>query len=181
MAVVLGINAKTYYTPLLNPATGAPWNVPTPTNPFPATGLPTDAANAAQVMVELTNLRTLNLNLEKNVADITVRGGNGWRLRTGVLKDGQVTFQMIWDTADKSFQNIQYAFINDKHIYLAVLDGDATVTTDGTRVQGLYSPFTVMNMTRNEDLEEALMADVTMAPTFVTEFPPQWVDRTEVP
>lgn len=178
MSVIIGINAKCYYTPLLNPATGAAWNTPTPTNPFPATGLPTDSANTSQTMLELTNLRNANLNMEKSAADITTRGGNGWRQRVGVLKDGTVSFQMVWDSDDDGFANVQYAFFNDTHIYLAVLDGNAASTVSGYRIQGLYSPFTVVNMSRNEDLEEALLADVSVAPTFVSAFPPQWVDRT---
>ena len=179
MAVILGINAKTYYTPLLNVADDiTPWNVPTPTNPFPATGIPADAANTAQLMIELTNMRDATLNLEKNTADITTRGGNGWRQLIGVLKNGSVSFQMIWDSSDPGFANMQHAYFNDKHIYLAVLDGSAASTASGLRIQGLYAPFSVTNLSRSEALEEALLADVTVSPTFVSGFAPQWVDRT---
>lgn len=183
MGVILGINAKIYYTPLLNPSTGVAWNTPTPTNPFPTTSgtLPTDSANTDQEMLELDNVRDASLNLEKSEADITTRGGNGWRQKVGVLKDGGVTFQMIWDSSDPAFQNISHAFFNDKHIYLAIMDQDAEVATSGYRVQGLYAPFSVLSLTRNEALEEALVADVSISPTFVSGFPPQWVDRTNAP
>ncbi len=178
MTVRIGIDAKMYYTPLLNPATGAAWNTPTPTNPFPASGLPDDSANTNQDMVELDNCRSVTLNLEKSRSDITTRAGNGWRQLVGVLKDGSVSFQMVWDTADKAFQNMSEAFFQNKHLYLAVMDSDAEDTTTGYRIQGLYAPFTVLNLTRNEELEEAILADVEVAPTFVANFSPQWVDRT---
>ena len=81
MAARIGLNAKMYYTPLLNPATGAAWNTPTPTNPWPtgAGTVPTDSANTNQSMLELSNVRDVTLNMNKSTADITTRAGNGWR------------------------------------------------------------------------------------------------------
>lgn len=179
MAVVLGINAKIYYSEILDSSTLAKKSSdPNPSAPFPSTGTALDAANSNDPMAVMDNVRSVSLSLEKNVADITTRSGNGWRQVVGVLKDGSVTFQMIWDTSDPSFANMSYAFFNDMPIYLAVLDGDANSAVTGTRIQGLYSPFSVTNLSRNEDLEEALLADVTVQPTFVTGKPQEWVDRT---
>ena len=178
MAARIGLNAKMYYTPLLNPVGGAPWNTPTPTTPWPATSVPTDAANTAEPMAELSNVRDVTLNLNKSTADITTRAGNGWRQVVGVLKDGTVEFEMVWDLADLGFANISHAYFNDKHIYLGVMDGDAADSTTGYRMQGLYSPFSVLDLSRSEGLEEALIASVTVQPTFVSGYNPEWVDRT---
>lgn len=178
MAARIGVNAKMYYTPLLNPATGAAWNDPTPTTPFPATSLPTDSANTAQIMLELSNVRDVSLNMNKSTADITTRAGNGWRQVIGVLKDGSVEFEMVWDLADAGFQNMSEAYFQDRAIYLAVMDGDAANATTGYRIQGLYSPFSVIDLSRSEGLEEALIASVTVQPTFVSGYDPEWVDRT---
>lgn len=116
------------------------------------------------------NCRDVTLNLEKNLADITTRDGDGWRQQVGVLKDGTVTFQSIWDTADAIFIKLQEAWANDTPICFAVLD------TDAIGGQGLYAEFSVSNLTRNEPLEEAMTIDVSMVPTrgdvIIT---PQWV------
>ena len=41
------------------------------------------------------NTRDLSLSLEKATADITTRGGDGWRQSVAPLKDGSVSFQMV--------------------------------------------------------------------------------------
>lgn len=178
MAVRLGIDAKIYYSPLLNTSTGAALNTPTPTTPWPATSVPTDAANSSQSMLELTNCKNVTLNVEKSLADISTRATGGWKAEVAVLKSGSIDLTMLWDSADKGFANIQHAFFNDKYIFLGVMDGNSATTTVGYRIQGLYAPFTVSNFTRNEALEDALTATVTLKPTNVTGYAPAWVDRT---
>lgn len=180
MAVRIGIEAKCYYTPLLNPSTGAAYTAtPTPTTPWPATGLPTDAANSSQVMIELTNCKSVTLNLEKSLADISTRASGGWKTEVAVLKTASIDLQLVWDPADKGFANLQHAFFaTNKYIFLGVMDGNATTTTVGYQIQGLYAPFTVSNFSRAEPLEEALTATVNLRPTNVTNYAPAWVDRT---
>lgn len=150
MAIVLGKDGKLEY-------------VATPVTPFPATGLPAGSQTYG-------NCRDVTLNLEKNLADITTRDGNGWRQQVGVLKDGTVTFQAIWDTTDAIFTAIKDAWLNDTTVCFAVLDKN---TAGG---QGLYAEFSVSNFTRNEALEEAMTVDVTLVPTrgqvVIT---PEWV------
>lgn len=178
MAVRLGIDAKIYYTPLLHTSTGAALSTPTPTTPWPSTLVPVDTANSSQSMLELSNCKNVTLNLEKSLADISTRATGGWKAEVAVLKTGSIDLTMLWDAADKGFSNLQHAFMNDKYIFLGVMDGNANTTTSGYRIQGLYSPFTVSNFTRNEALEDALTATVTLKPTNVTNYAPAWVDRT---
>lgn len=178
MAVRLGIDAKIYYTPLLNTSTGVAWNTPTPTTPWPSTLVPTDSANSTQSMLELTNCKNVTLGLEKSLADVSTRATGGWKAEVAVLKSGSIDMTMLWDAADKGFANIQHAFLNDKYIFLGIMDGNAATTTTGYRIQGLYAPFTVSNFTRNEALEDAITASVTFKPTNVSGYAPAWVDRT---
>lgn len=178
MAVRLGIDAKIYYSPLLNTSTGAALNTPTPTTPWPATAVPTDSANASQPMLELANCKNVTLTLDKTLADVSTRATGGWKAEVAVLKSGTVDLVMVWDSADKGFANVQHAFLNDKHIYLGIMDGNGATTTAGYRMQGLYAPFTVSTFTRNESLEDALMVNVTFKPTNVSGYAPAWVDRT---
>lgn len=181
MAARIGIEAKLYYSPLLDPADGTPWLVPAPTTPWPpANGtLPTDANNGtpAQPMIALDNCRNVGLNMSKTVADITTRGGNGWRQVLGAIKDGSVDFEMVWDSADPGFANVSHAFFQNKPLFCGVMDGDGEDSAVGYRIQGLYAPFTVLDLSRDEGLENALVANVSIQPTFVSGYNPEWVDR----
>lgn len=116
---------------------------------------------------ELDNVRDVTINLEKAEADVTTRGNNGWRATVGTLKDGTVEFEMIWDTEDTGFAAIQAAYFADTSIALAFLDGPGG--------DGLAGDFSVTNLTRNEALEEAITASVTVRPTYSVDFPTQWV------
>lgn len=131
---------------------------------------------ATPVWAELTNVRDLTLNLEKGEADVTVRGGNGWRQTIGTLKDGSVEFQMVWDPDDAGFVALKNAYFNDTSIELLILDGSVTPAS-GVTVQGLHADFSVINFTRNEALEEAVMVDVTVKPTYSSNTP-EWYSDT---
>ena len=93
MAVVLGINAKAYYS--------------------------TDATT----YTELSNIKDLTINLEKGEADITTRSGGGFRQYAATLKEGGVDFQMVWDTDDAGFTAIKNAYFNDTTLAFMFLDG----------------------------------------------------------
>jgi predicted secreted protein len=122
------------------------------------------------VLVEVTNVKDLTINMEKNEADVTTRGSNGWREMVGVLKDGTVEFQMIWDTDDTNFEAIKDAFFNNSTVEFFVMSGD--VDDDGT--EGLRATMAVLKFSKNEPLEEAQTVDVTIRPTR-SAHAPQWV------
>lgn len=140
MAIVLGLDAKLYHN------TGT-------------YGTPT--------WDEVTNCRNVTLNLEKSDADVTTRGGSGWRQTVTTLKDGTVDFNMIWDTSDTDFIAFRDAWLNNTQIDCWVLDGDSTTTGN----QGLRAEFEVANFTRNEELEDALNVDVSLRPGFSSNAP----------
>jgi predicted secreted protein len=126
---------------------------------------------AAPTWTEVTNVKDLTLNLEKGEADVTTRANGGWRATVGTLKDASIDFQMVWDTADAAFSAIQQAFFGNTNIEFAIMDG---VMTDPTS-EGLRATFDIFNFTRNEALEEAIMVDVTIKPTY-TANAPQWIN-----
>lgn len=150
MATVLGIDAKLYYQdPANSTVISDGGRLAWPANAEPP-GL-----------TELTNVRSVTLNLETGEADITTRGGNGWRQTVATLKDGTLEFEMVWDTGDAGFTVIKNAWLNKTAIAMVALDG--AKGTDG--FQGLWADFSITNFTRNEDLEEALTVSVTAKPT----------------
>ena len=125
---------------------------------------------AAPVWNEIKNVRDVTLSLETGEADATTRGNNGWRATVATLKDGSVEFDMVWDSADDDFTAIRDAFLNKTALEMAVLDGD--VAAAGS--QGLRASFMVTNFSRNEPLEEAITASVTVKPTYSAN-PPAWM------
>ena len=116
---------------------------------------------------EVTNVKDLTLNLEKGEADVTTRANQGWRATVGTLKDASIEFQMVWDTADAGFSAMQQAFFSNTPIEFAVMDGDM----GDAESEGLRATFDIFNFTRNEALEEAIMVDVTIKPTYAANAP----------
>ena len=133
-----------------------------------------ESSYASPTWSEVTNCKDLTLGLEKNTADVTVRGNTGWRAVVSVLKDATLEFKMIWDTDDPNFTLIKDAFLAsaapENTINVAVMDGD--IMTPGS--QGLRSLMIVEKFTRNEPLEEALTVDVTLRPTYFPDDPTEW-------
>lgn len=149
MGIVLGLNAKLY--------------------------IDDESSYASPTWSEVTNCKDLTLSLEKNDADVTVRGNNGWRAHVAVLKDGTIEFKQIWDTSDPNFSILLDAFLANaapaNTVNVAAMDGD--IDTPGS--QGLRSLMIVSTFTRNEPLEEALTADVKLMPTYFPADPTEWL------
>jgi predicted secreted protein len=122
---------------------------------------------------EVTNVKDLTLNLEKGEADVTTRANGGWRATVGTLKDASIEFQMVWDTADAGFSAMQQAFFSNTPIEFAVMDGDINDPSS----EGIRATFDIFSFTRNEALEEAIMVDVTIKPTYAANAP-QWINGT---
>ena len=121
--------------------------------------------------VEMSNVKDLTLNNEKGEADVTTRKNNGWRATVGTLKDGSIEFEMVWGTDDENFTAIQEAYFGNTSVEFAVMDGD--IETAGS--QGLRATMAIMNVTRNEPLEEAITVSVTAKPTYA-EHAPDWLE-----
>ena len=119
---------------------------------------------------EIGNVRDLTINMEMGVADVTTRGGNGWRQNVATLRDGTITFQMVYDTADADFTALQTAFLattaSGREIKIAALDGAIPTTSGDPSAQGLVAFMNVTNFSMPENLEEAVMVDVTLQPSY---------------
>ena len=123
-------------------------------------------AAGSSAATEMTNVRDVTLNLETAEADVTTRGNQGWRATVATLKEGSVEFEMIWDTDDVSFNAFKDAYFDKDPIAVKILDSDGG--------SGLDADFVVSNFSRNEPLEEAVTASVTIKPTYSTRAP-AWV------
>jgi predicted secreted protein len=119
----------------------------------------------------IANLQDVTLSLTKDTADVTIRGGNGWKQEVGTLKTAAISFSMVWAPGDSDFTAFRDAFLNNTLIDCEFMDGDNTVTGN----TGLRAEFSVTSFSRNEALAEAITVDVEIvpgkssnAPTWVT-------------
>ena len=129
------------------------------------------AVYATPTWVEVANVKDVTLNLEKGEADVTTRANNGWRATVGTLKEASIEFQMVWDTDDEGFAAIQAAFFANTPIEFAVMSGPMT----DPESEGLRATCDIFSFTRNEALEEAIMVDVSIKPTYA-ENAPEWIN-----
>jgi len=125
---------------------------------------------AAPNLDAVPNVRDVTLSVTKTEADVTTRGGNGWRQSVAALKEATLEFEMVYDTADADFTAFQTSFMSNTVIALAVLDGVAATT--GT--QGFWADFMITGFEKTEPLEGAMMVKVTAKPTY-SAVAPAWI------
>jgi len=121
----------------------------------------------SQADTEAENVKDLTLTLEKSDTDVTTRGNDGWRATLGTLKDATIEFEAIWDSDDAFFTALQTAYFDGTSIALLALN--AAIAESGA--EGLDADFTITNLSRNENLEEAVTASITAKPTYSTRAP----------
>ena len=124
----------------------------------------------APVWAEMPNVRDVTLNLEAGEADVTTRGNAGWRATLATLKDGSIEFEAVWDNEDDGFTALQQAYFGNQTIEIAAMDGD--ITAPGS--EGLRATMSVTNFSRNEPLEEAITASISLKPAYAVN-PPEWM------
>jgi len=154
MALVLGLNAKTYVLSI-----------------DPNHVLPNE-------WLEVIYTRDETLNLTTALADVTTRAAKGWRLQVGTLTEGTIDGQILYDTADPVFEMIQNAFFTKTLLDMAFMDGPI----DDANSEGLVGGFMVTNFTIGRQLEEAMMVDVSYTATNDSEgLPPEWLSGPVTP
>ncbi|RKY23043.1 MAG: hypothetical protein DRP83_09900 [Planctomycetota bacterium] len=114
-------------------------------------------ATAPGSMTLVDNVRDVTVNMEAGESDVTTRGNSGWRATAPTLRECTVEFQMVWRPGDAVFEAIKEAFLTAGTVALVALDQAHTITG----AQGPLGDFAITNFTRNEALEEAIVADVT--------------------
>lgn len=115
--------------------------------------------------VELNLVQDLTLNLERNEIDVSSRSNNGWREFIGGLKNGGVDTSIRWDPGNAIFDFLFTSWQDATELGYFFADGAIGVT--GT--VGLLSNMKILTFTRNEPLEGALTADITLRPSSFTE------------
>lgn len=125
--------------------------------------------DSGSAWVEVTNVKDLTLSLEKGEADVSTRGNNGWKATIAALKDASVEFNMVYDLADAQMVLIRDSFLNNTATKFLIMDGDKSLAAAAS--QGLKATFMVNSFKIPQNLEEAIMAEVSMKPTYAATAP----------
>ena len=117
----------------------------------------------------LSNVKDVTLDLKKGEADVTTRGNDGWRATVGTLKELIIEFEMVWDNQDDGFAAIRDAWLDGTLLGIAAMSGD--IVTPGS--EGPWVDMSVVGFSRQEPLEEAMTAKVTLKAGYSANAP-QW-------
>lgn len=125
----------------------------------------------APVWSEVKAIKDLTLALEGTEADATTRLNAGWGATVVTILRGTVEFDLLRrKSADAHYAALRDGWLTRAGIEFAVMDADITVAGS----EGLRALFTVTKFTRDEKLEEPIMASVGIKPTF-SDVPPEWL------
>jgi hypothetical protein len=116
---------------------------------------------------EVTRAKDVTLTVSKGEADVSTRGGGGWKATVGTLKDASIEFELVYDPADEAFELLRDAFLDGTALGLAAMDG--VITAVGS--QGLWADCAILKFDRKEPLEQALTVSVSAKPTLTANAP----------
>lgn len=156
MSKVLGLNCRTYQN--------------TNSDADPAT------AAASPEWTVRNEVTSVSVDGSRATADVSSRGGGGYRQKVATLAEGSVSFDMIYDTADTTFFDIVDAayragttldlwFANGSLDTEGDADADGevdTTDTDSDGVRGFRAAFVVSNFSESQELEDANRYSVTL-------------------
>jgi hypothetical protein len=121
------------------------------------------------VWTEVPGVRSLKLNTARGEADVSTRGGGGWKATAPTLIDASIDFDLVYDPADAAVVAFESAFFAATLLGLAVMSGP--VDQAGSR--GLWADCAILKFERDEGLEAALTVAVTAKPTYSANVP-EW-------
>ncbi len=110
----------------------------------------------------LNTVGDVTLSLKKSETKISSRASR-WALVKGALKEAEISFEVVDDSADGAMQAILTAFMSDTPMAFFVKDA-----IDG---HGLDADFEIIGADRDEKLEDAIKYKFTVKPTYVSRYP----------
>jgi hypothetical protein len=116
---------------------------------------------------EIPGVHDVTLNLPIDEADVSTRGGGGFKASEPTLMDAAVEFDMPWEETDTDLTEFRTRALARTSLDMLVLDGDAA--TAGS--QGLRATMKVFEFTREEALDDALRASLRLKPCLAANAP----------
>jgi hypothetical protein len=124
-------------------------------------------------LTEMTRVKDITVNASKEKADVSKRGGGGWKQNRGTLKDLEVTISMPYDPTDTDYQSFMGSYLGNSTIPVAILSGDGTLANE----EGVWADFEVMGVEKGEQLAEGQLITFTLA-IGDSDVAPEWVRTT---
>src|SRR5262245_37856757 len=128
------------------------------------------ASYATPTWVLIATCRDVTLDMSRGTADLSRRGST-WRRNRGTLKEGTVSMEIIYDTADAAYDKLSAAFLAGTIVDITLADG----TLPTGPAEYFRSEYEVTGFSRNEPLEDAVTISVELTiaatvnePNFVT-------------
>jgi len=147
------------------------------------TTLPGQAAVDTPTMLERSNVQDVTINQSMATADVSTRGGGGYRQVQGTLAEGSIDFVMIYAPGDAFFDSLNTAFADRVLRDLMWADGVAVNGTDivvagdiptGSSISYFRAEMAVLDFTQEQPLEDALKVNVTLQSGFTSFSIPGW-------
>lgn len=128
-----------------------------------------EGAGGTPTWLHVPNVQDLSLPLEADEAEVSTRGGGGWKQYLQGLKDASIEWSMVWDPEDTAVQAFLTAFLSGGVIGLAVMDGP--VANVGS--EGLWLDVVITGFNKDEALSEGQTVAITAKPAY-SATAPQW-------
>jgi len=119
-----------------------------------------DVTPATASWNEIDEARDITLTLERGEADVSSRAST-WAAFKATLKNGRVDMELSYDATDTAYEALRDAWDSGDEIGIAIMDGD--IETGGS--EGFCANMSVLNMTRNEPLEDGVTVSVSLRPS----------------
>ncbi|MBN2559917.1 MAG: hypothetical protein JXQ75_03180 [Phycisphaerae bacterium] len=108
-------------------------------------------------LTELTNVRNAKVTLSAGEADVSTRGNAGWKATAPTQRECTLEFEMLWLPGDAGFEALKTAFLASGTVALAALTG----ASDATNSEGPRGNWSIIDFSRDEGLEAAIIVSVT--------------------
>lgn len=115
------------------------------------------AGGELSALTEMTQVRKASLSGEAGEADVTTRGGNGWKATAGTLKSLSAEMELVFKPGDAGYEALRDAWLTGAPLALAVLTG----AQDAAGSEGPHGDWAISNFGRTEELEEGVVVSVT--------------------
>ena len=140
---------------------------------------PTDFVTDNTSLKEFCIIQDVTINIPLSQSDITTRCGKGWRQQVGVLAELTVDATILWAPdhvvgGDFPIDDLLVVLEAKGPVAMAFLDGPfapgapPTAGLSGTKIEGWYADFSIVDWTQNQPQEEALTLDLSLSATLGT-------------
>ena len=127
-------------------------------------------ATAAVLGVEANEVklaRSVELSLTSSQADVTVRGSD-WRLQRRALKEASISVEMLYSPGDPHYKKLFQSYDRGEAIGMFASDGFGS---------GLLCDASVTEFSQPQPLEDAVIVNITVVPTFASRYP-EWIEAS---